>query len=111
MTIQADKMTFDAHIQTPCIVDFYMSDCPSCEKFSPIFEQTASQHKCYSFLKVNLDDDITLAERYGITHIPTVMKFINGKPVDNTTGYMDGEAFNRFIGGKEVMEGGRISAE
>lgn len=111
MTIQADTSTFDEHIQNPCIVDFFMSDCPSCEKFGPVFEQTALKHTGYRFLKVNLDDDITLAERYGVTHIPTAMKFIHGKPVASATGYMDVEAFTQFIEGEEVMEDERISAE
>lgn len=109
MIIQTDKSTFDSHIKSPCVVDFYTSGCPSCEKFAPVFEQAAPQHSDYKFVKVNLDDDITLAERYGITHIPTVMKFIEGEPVETAIGYLDDVELSRFIDGEETIKNERVS--
>jgi len=101
MIIEADKSTFDIHIKTPCVVDFYTSGCPSCEKFGHVFEQAAPQYEDYKFLKVNLDDDLTLAERYGLTHIPTVIKFIGGVAVNTKSGYMDKMEFCHFINEEE----------
>lgn len=104
MIINADKNTFDTLIQKPCIVDFYTSFCPSCEKFGPVFEQASAHHSGYDFLKVNLDDDITLAQRYDITYVPTIIKFIDGVPVSTHTGYMSYEDFSRFIGAEGMTE-------
>jgi len=104
MVIEADKFTFDEYIKEACIVDFFTTGCPSCEKFSTVYEQVAPKHSEYQFIKVNLDDDLTLAERYGISHIPTVIKFVKGKPVKTTTGYMDDTAFVEFIEGEEAAE-------
>ncbi len=97
MLVSADKNNFDEYIKNPCVVDFYTSDCPSCEKFIPVFEEVSGMHDNYTFVKVNLDDDLTLAERYGIAHIPAIMKFENAEVVKNATGYMDVETFKEFI--------------
>ncbi len=97
MLVNADKNNFDTYIEKPCLVDFFTSDCPSCEKFKPVFEEVSELYEEYTFVKVNLDDDLTLAERFGISHIPAIMKFENKEVVKNATGYMDAEAFKSFI--------------
>lgn len=97
MIISTDKTSFDSYIQNPSIVKFYSSGCPSCEKLAPVFEQMAEQHTAYTFLNINLDEDITLAERYGIDHIPAVMMFDKGEKVKTNIGYMDGTQFCQFI--------------
>ncbi len=97
MLVIADKNNFDEYIEKPCLVDFFTSDCPSCEKFMPVFEEVSKMYDNYTFVKVNLDDDLTLAERYGLVHIPAIMKFENKEVVKNTTGYMDVETFKGFI--------------
>lgn len=97
MLIKADKSTFDAHIGKPCIVDFFTTGCPSCEKFDGVFKKAAGKYNAYTFIQVDLDEDISLAERYGLIHVPTVMKFICGEPVKTATGYMDDTAFTEFV--------------
>ncbi len=97
MLVNADKNNFDEFIEKSCLVDFYTSDCPSCEKFIPVFEKVSSMYDKYTFVKVNLDDDLTLAEKYGISHIPAIMKFENKEVVKSATGYMDIDAFKEFI--------------
>lgn len=97
MIIEADKHTFDTYLKEPSIVDFFTTDCPSCQKFSPVFDKAASGCDKYTFIKVNLDDDITLAERYGITHVPTIIKFVEAKPVKTASGYMDASALAQFL--------------
>ncbi len=94
---EIDKTTFDEEIKKPCIVDFYTSICPSCEKFAPVFEQKSTEDSNYTYLKVNLDDDTTLAEQFGITHVPTIIKFVDSEAVKTSTGYMDKDQFNEFV--------------
>ncbi len=94
---EVDSLTFDEEIKKDCIVDFYTSICPSCEKFAPVFEEKAKSVSSHKFLKVNLDDDTTLAERYGISHVPTIIKFSNGEPIKTAIGYMDEKQLDEFI--------------
>lgn len=89
--------TFDDHIQENCVVDFYTSECPSCAKFAPVFEELSQECDAYKFYKVNLDDDISLAERFSIDAIPTIIRFQNGVPTKTNIGYMNTTDFGTFL--------------
>lgn len=96
MTIETDKTLFDEQIMAPCVVDFYTSGCPVCEKLSPVFEELSMEYNDLAFYKVNLDEDITLAERYGIDHVPALMLFKDGQAVKTNVGFLDKEGFAAF---------------
>lgn len=102
MLVHADKTTFDEHIKSIAVADFFTTGCPICEKLAPIFESMARIRGDISFLKVNLDEDITLAERYAISHVPAVMLFSNGELVRSKVGYMDSAELAAFIDREEV---------
>ena len=101
MIIDIDKSTFDEEITQPCIVDFYTSGCPACDKLAPVFEQMSEQIDSVRFLKVNLDNDISLAERYSLKYVPTLMLFNGGEPVSVSTGFMDIGELTSFINSGE----------
>jgi thioredoxin-like negative regulator of GroEL len=46
---------------------------------------------------VNLDDDASLAERYEITHVPTIMLFKDGESLDEHIGLLDAEKLAAFV--------------
>ena len=98
MTTETNRTLFDEQIKTPCVVDFYTTGCPVCEKLAPVFEDASGSFRDLAFYKVNLDEDITLAERYGIDHVPTMILFSDGEPVNTNTGYLDKEGIADFIG-------------
>ncbi len=97
MIIDADKNNFEKYMDKKCVVDFFASGCPSCEKFSSVFEELSNENNDYIFLKVNLDDDLALAEKFGISHIPTIIKFSNGNVEDTKVGYMNKDEIKEFI--------------
>lgn len=103
MLIHADKTTFGDYIKDFAIADFFTTDCPICEKLSPVFEEVAQSQSDINFLKVNLDEDITLAERYSITHVPTIMLFRNSELVVSKSGYMDNSELMAFINREEAQ--------
>lgn len=88
MIIEINPDTFDQHLTEPCIVDFYTSTCPACVQYAPIFERAAAQYDSIPFLKINIDGDFTLAQRYGIEYVPTTIKFVGGEPVSRAIGGM-----------------------
>ncbi len=102
MTIETSRALFNEQIKDPCIVDFYTTGCPVCEKLAPVYGDLSEERDNLTFYKVNLDEDITLAETYGIDHVPTLILFDGGQPVKVHTGYLDKEGLSAFIaGGKE----------
>lgn len=66
------------------IADFWAEWCGPCKMMLPIFEE-ASKHMGdqFKFVKINVEEAGELAQKYGITSIPTVIVFENGE-VKNT---------------------------
>ena len=64
----------------PCIVDFYADWCGPCKMMSPIIEEIAEElGEKVKVGKVNSDENMELAQKYGIMSIPTIMIIKNGK--------------------------------
>src|SRR5262249_10922284 len=74
---------FDAEVlgsDKPVVVDFWAQWCPPCRALSPTIDALADQMAGKVKVgKVNTDENQEVASRYGVTSIPTVMVFRNGK--------------------------------
>ena len=62
----------------PVLVDFWASWCPPCRAMNPVIESLARDYKV---CKVNVDTNQELASRYGVSSIPTLLVFKDGRIV------------------------------
>ncbi|WP_099189440.1 thioredoxin [Tepidibacter mesophilus] len=70
------------------VVDFFAEWCGPCKMLAPVFENLDEEiGDKVKFMKVDIDRDINLAEKFQITSVPTMIVFKNGKPVDTITGF------------------------
>lgn len=99
--IAATADTFDKHITHhtgPVAVDFWAEWCSPCKAMAPVFERAAAQlEPDVRFLKVDTDAEPTLAARYAIRAIPTLILFRDGRIVDQRAGVLDGESLRAWI--------------
>ena len=73
--------------EIPVVVDFWASWCGPCKMVAPIISQIAEEYNGkVKVCKVNVDDQGELAAQNAIVSIPTVILFIDGKPVKKIVG-------------------------
>lgn len=69
------------------VVDFWAPWCGPCRTVSPLLEELASEMAGQAtFGKLNVDDNPTVSQQFGIQGIPTIMVFKDGRPVDGLVG-------------------------
>ncbi len=79
------------------LVDFWAPWCGPCRQIAPMIDELASENPSVSIGKVNIDDNPSVAQRFGITSIPTLLLFKGGEPVESFVGVRPKTALQEAI--------------
>jgi thioredoxin 2 len=100
--IKATTATYDKTLQgttVPVLVDFYADWCGPCHMMAPALDEFARQHAGAALvLKLDTDAEPTIAARYGIRGIPTLIVFEQGKEKGRHVGVADLKVLQSLVG-------------
>ncbi len=63
----------------PVLIDFFADWCGPCRMVSPIIDEIAEESSDYKVCKVNVDEEPELAQKFGVSSIPTIAVVKNGE--------------------------------
>ena len=98
MVTEINEKEFSEKLEGKCLVDFYASWCPPCKMLSPVIDEVSEEIENVNFYKVNIDENIELANKYGIMTVPTLIIFKDGEIINRESGFMAKDKLKEFIG-------------
>lgn len=80
------------------LVDFWAAWCAPCRMIAPTVEAVAEQYQeSAAVVKLNVDENPLVAQRYGIKGIPTLILFRSGQEVQRIVGATSKQALSQLI--------------
>src|SRR6266487_5500966 len=93
--------TFETEVlksDRPVLVDFWAAWCAPCRMLAPTVESVAEKYAGNArVVKLNVDDNPSVSQRYGIKGIPTLILFKNGKEEERIVGATSEQAISRML--------------
>lgn len=99
--IEISEQNFEKEVlnsEIPVLVDFWATWCGPCRMQAPIIDELAEEVSGVKFAKLDVDENGTLAQKYRVMSIPTLLVFKEGKVIASAIGLQSKEKVKEMIG-------------
>lgn len=97
---QIDTEKFDELLKgdKPVVCDFFANWCGPCKMLAPVMDEMSKEFEDKAvFVKVDVDENMELARRYGVMSIPLVAVFKDGEEAAKSLGYSSKSEMQEFL--------------
>jgi thioredoxin 1 len=102
MTTAVTESNFETEVlqsDKAVLVDFWAEWCGPCHAVAPVLDKIAAERPDeLKLVKVNIDEEQELAQRYGVMSIPTMILFKDGEPAAAAIGALPKSALEQALG-------------
>lgn len=98
--IKLTESNFDQEVmkaEQPVLVDFYADWCGPCQMMGPVVEEVSRELSGIKVCKLNIDEEMGIAQRFGVMSIPTFIGFNKGEITGKQVGAVPKSALVNLV--------------
>ena len=98
MLVHADANAFNKLLENKgtFVVDFFATWCGPCKMLGAVLEKVAPEYD-FDILKIDIDENVKLAESYEVMVVPTLLFIKDGEVVGRESGFFSQEKFTDLV--------------